>query len=512
MKKFTRIKERGGHQYAYEITPYYDPGTKNTKQKSRYLGKVVDDEIVPPRSYKPPKYSFDYGAFLPFMKVQKELAIGDILRSILPKRQADTVLTVALNRLVQPVAMTNVRTWFEGTYLSKEYGDLPLSSQSLSELMERLGGSDIHMEFSRHFIERVGKGSPILYDITSLSSTSALMDILEYGYSRDRESLPQLNVSMVAHKDKGIPLFYDIHPGSVVDVTTLKNTIKKLGALGLKKPAMILDRGFFSGPNLKELVGGKHSFVMPASYAMKAVQSLVTHARRDIERASHLVRYDGATLFVKAVRLDLEKVSVDGYVYYDMKREREEKSRFYGRLHEVMDQLKKRKLREKERPRKVFDNIAGKMAKYIRWSVVDAGFEVKAKDKTVSRRVNRMGFTVVVQRGGHSWEEVLAWSRERDAIEKMFKQLKSDIEVRPLRAHKTEVARGWVFVAFVSLILRSRLVRLMKETGLSKKYSIPSLLLVMNRLKRVELSDSTVFNTEVTKRQRLILEALDIEP
>jgi len=69
-----------------------------------------------------------------------------------------------------------------------------------------------------------------------------------------------------------------------------------------------------------------------------------------------------------------------------------------------------------------------------------------------------------------------------------------------------------VFVAFVSLILRSRLVRLMKETGLSKKYSIPSLLLVMNRLKRVELSDSTVFNTEVTKHQRLILEALDIEP
>ena len=39
-----------------------------------------------------------------------------------------------------------------------------------------------------------------------------------------------------------------------------------------------------------------------------------------------------------------------------------------------------------------------------------------------------------------------------------------------------------------------------KETGLSKDYSIPSLLLVLNRLKRVELSDGTVFNTEVTKR------------
>ncbi len=512
MKKFTRIKERAGHQYAYEITPYYDPKTKNTKQRSRYLGKVVDGEIVPPRSYKPPRYSFDYGAFLPFVKVQEELSVDDVLRSILPDRQADTVLALALNRLVQPVAMTNVRTWFEGTYLSRDYGDLPLSSQSLSELMERLGDSDIHIEFSRRFIERVGRGSPVLYDITSLSSNSALMDILEYGYNRDHESLPQLNVSMVAHKDKGIPLFYDIHPGSVVDVTTLRNTIKKMGALGLKKPAMVLDRGFFSQPNLKMLVGGRHNFVMPASFSTKAVQSLVTHARRDIEKASNLVKYDGSTLFVKADLLELEEVSVDCYVFYDMKREREEKAKFYSRLHDVMDRLGKRKLKEKERPGKVVDDIAGKLAKYIRWRVEDARFKVKARDKAVSRRVNRMGFTVVVQRGGHSWEEVLAWSRERDVIEKMFRQLKSDIEVKPLRAHKTEVARGWVFVAFVALILRSRLVRLMKETGLSKDYSIPSMLLVLNRLKKVELADGMVFNTEVTKRQRLILEALGIEP
>jgi transposase len=80
----------------------------------------------------------------------------------------------------------------------------------------------------------------------------------------------------------------------------------------------------------------------------------------------------------------------------------------------------------------------------------------------------------------------------------MFRQLKSDIDVKPLTAHKTEVAMGCVFLMFVSFILYSRLVRMMKETELSKKYSIPSLLLVMNRLKRVELSDGMVFNTEVT--------------
>lgn len=51
----------------------------------------------------------------------------------------------------------------------------------------------------------------------------------------------------------------------------------------------------------------------------------------------------------------------------------------------------------------------------------------------------------------------------------------------------------------------------MKDIGPLKDHSIPSSL-VMNTLKRVELSNDTVFNTEVTKRQRLIPEARDIKP
>ena len=43
MKKYTRIKIINGREYAYEITPYYDPKTKNTRQKSKYLGAVQSD-------------------------------------------------------------------------------------------------------------------------------------------------------------------------------------------------------------------------------------------------------------------------------------------------------------------------------------------------------------------------------------------------------------------------------------------------------------------------------------
>ena len=60
-----------------------------------------------------------------------------------------------------------------------------------------------------------------MYDLTSFSSYSQMINFLEYGYNRDGVDLPQINLSMVVDKEKGIPVMYDIYPGSIVDVTTL---------------------------------------------------------------------------------------------------------------------------------------------------------------------------------------------------------------------------------------------------------------------------------------------------
>ena len=511
MKSFIRIKNIDGRNYAYEIAPYYDPKTKNTKQKSKYLGKYVDGEIKRPRS-KLPISTYDYGEFLPFMKIVDELAIGKILHSLLTKNQVNTILTLALNRLVKPESTVNVRTWYNGTFLSGLYSDLPLSSQSLSEFMMKVGVSTIPMDFSKCFIEEMGKGSPLLYDITSMSSTSKLMDILEYGYNRDYEPLPQLNISLIAHKDKGIPLFFDVHPGSVTDVTTLENTIRKLRSLGFKKPTMILDRGFFSGTNLGEMTGRKYNFIMPASFSSKAIKSLVSNSRSDIESGRYLVRYQGMPLFVKPVKPKIGDRRVDGFVFYDMKHEKDDKTRFYGNLSAITERLKKRKLKKWEKPSKVFESITGEYSQYFNWRTELGRFKVSVKDKAVSQRVNRMGFTVILQRGNHSWEEALIWSRERDVIEKMFKQLKNDLEGQPFRTHKTEVAKGWIFVTFLSLIMRSRLLQLLRETELSKEYSVPLLLLVLSRLKKVKLSDGSIIITEITRKQRGIFKSLNITP
>ena len=130
--------------------------------------------------------------------------------------------------------MHNVKPWYEGSVLSLEYPELPLKSQNISNLLAKVGDSNITIAFMSRMLGNLGTKHTLIYDLTSFSSYSQMMNILEYGYNRDSCYLPQINLSMIVDKEKGISVMYDIYPGSIVDVTTLKNTIKKQALTGWK--------------------------------------------------------------------------------------------------------------------------------------------------------------------------------------------------------------------------------------------------------------------------------------
>jgi transposase len=104
--------------------------------------------------------------------------------------------------------------------------------------------------------------------------------------------------------------------------------------------------------------------------------------------------------------------------------------------------------------------------------------------------------------------ECLPIYREKDGIEKAFLSLKTDQDVFPLRDHKESTGRGMLLVSFVSVILRSVLIRAMNATKLSKKYSIESMLIELEKLHMIEDQNGNLRELERTKKQKDILEAL----
>ena len=509
MKAFQRIKKINGIEYMYDITPFYDPKIKRNRQHSKYLGRVVDGKVKRIRQ-KLPRNAYDCGELLPFLKILEDLKIDAILNKLLPEEKARTVLLLALNRVVAPTSMMNVRSWYERTYLSKKYGELPLSPSALSEFLETIGDSAISNDFTQELLGHLGKCSSLLYDITSVSSHSKLMEMLEYGYNRDDTGLPQLNLALVAHKETGIPVAFDIYPGSINDVSTMKNTVTKLKAYGMEHPLLIMDRGFFSETNVTDIIENGFEFIMPVPFSLKAVKSLITSEQRTLENSKYLQKFEKEILFVKPVELNYGKHMIKGFLFYSIEKEKEEKMLFYERLHDTFERLRARVLRKWDNPMKLFDDIAGSMAPYIEWKVNGDCFIVDEKSNAIAQRLNRAGKMVMLYKGDYTWQQVLGWSRERDTIEKMFSGMKTELDILPLRAQKMKVAAGFVFITFISLILRSRILALMKERNLYKNYGLPALILELSKIRRVELSDGSFMTTEVTKKQRSILEALEI--
>jgi len=509
MKPFIRIKKIHGHEYAYEVTPYYDKKTKKIKQKTRYLGKYKDGKVIRV-NYKAPSRILDYGEFLPYIHILNELKISEILHVILPENMANTVITLALNRLVYPVALNNIRVWYERTYLSELFGNLPLSSQNLSRMLERIGEGNVGMEFSERFVRFIGCNRGLVYDITSLSSHSKQIEMLEYGYNRDDDGQPQINLSIVAHKDLGIPVMYDIYPGSIVDVSTLHNTIERMKAMGIDDITLILDRGFFSSTNLNDLMEMDYDFIVGASFSSKSVKSTVLKLRRYIKRGRNLHRFNGKILFVKGVKLDIGTRTYNAYVYYDPVREHSEMMHFYAHLHDIIERLEGRVIRQWEDPSTVVNDVAGNFRTYIRWELKGNRFHVSVRDKAVSQRVNLMGSMVLIYNGNYDRDYVLGMYKERELVEKMFRALKNDISGIPLRVHKTSVVRGIIFVHFLALILRFRLLRMLKSSGLIEDYSIPKLILELSKIKRVVLADGKTITTEISKKQRNIIKKLGL--
>jgi transposase len=298
---------------------------------------------------------------------------------------------------------------------------------------------------------------------------------------------------------------YDVYPGSIVDVSTLKNTIKKINAQGVHDYTLIMDRGFFSTANVEELVSSNLSFIIPPASTLKKVKEAISAIHSSIDDPQYLKLHQKEPLFVMPVNIDIGEICLKGYAYYDQRREPQERNALYKRLYDLMERLKSITLKPWMNPGEVFKEIARKDARFIEWRTIDGKFEVALKKNAVSQAINKLGKFILLYQGEFSWEECLSLYRGKDAVEKGFYILKNDIDLMPAHVRTDNTLRGYLFVAFLALILRMKLMRMMLQAGLSKRFSVDGLLIELEKIKVMILPDGKRITTEITRKQREIL-------
>ena len=95
----------------------------------------------------------------------------------------------------------------------------------------------------------------------------------------------------------------------------------------------------------------------------------------------------------------------------------------------------------------------------------------------------------------------------RDRIEKAFRILKTDLDIFPMRVRKESTIGGMLFIFFISLIIRTALMRGMVSSGLMNRYSLEKMQLELEKLHVVEDANGSMSELERTRKQKHILDA-----
>ena len=97
-------------------------------------------------------------------------------------------------------------------------------------------------------------------------------------------------------------------------------------------------------------------------------------------------------------------------------------------------------------------------------------------------------------------------------LKKSFDDLKNELDMKRLRSHSSETTQGKLFVAFISLIVRSYLLRQMREYMSKNTLTLRKLLLELDKLKSLDAPDRTEkLLNPLTRAQRDIYSGLDIQ-
>ena len=436
------------------------------------------------------------------MKIVNDIGIVDMLERHLTESESMEIIAIAVSKIVRPLPLTSVGTWFEGTSLSRKLG-VDLKSQLISDLLDRIGSSDLYRQFSSDLIQRINPGNSLLYDITSVQSYSSA-SILEYGHAKDHPDLEQINLGMVMERSRNIPLFFEICSGSIPDVVTLKRMVEGIRKL-IPKMEIVLDRGFFSYENLRLLKDD--SFIIAASLISGAIKNVFSSAARSVDRADNVIMYENEPVFCKQVSFTMDDLHLKGYFYHDRNREADELSDFHRKLSEKRSAIEK--LQVRPGIRETIESIASHYGKYFTWRIEDGKIKTRATNNAITAAENRMGRFLLVYRGEYTPLECLSIYRNRDSIEKAFRILKTDLDIFPMRVRKESTIRGMLFIFFISLIIRTALMRGMISSGLMKEYSLERMLLELEKFHVIEDQNGNLTELERTKKQKDIIDALD---
>jgi transposase len=514
-----RIKDGKEHRYWNIVESKRCAGGKVVQRQVLYLGEINDSQhqawwrvieafdeqsqqrtqlALFPAEKELPEYAEGYGVRVRLEAMElcrprqfgacwlachlyEQLALDQFWKDRLPDSREGTcwqhvLQTLVCYRLIDPGSEWRLhRLWFDTSAM----GDLLGEDYSLVEKNALYRCLDKVVEHKpalfSHLTERWqglfgAKFDVLLYDLTSTyfesSRPADKNDKRRYGYSRDKRSdCVQVVIALIV-TGEGFPLAYEVLAGNTSDRTTLREFLNKIETqYGKAERIWIMDRGIPTEEVLTEM----RQSDPPVYYLVGTPKGRLSQLEQELLGLPFTLVRSGVE--VKLLAHDQE-LYVLAKSHHRIDKERSMRRRQLRALIERLKELHEMKFKSTQTLLLKLGAVKGKYP--AAWRLIDIALpesKTRRANVTFSFRLNRQKLREVRRREGRYLLRTNLSGREPAQlwqfyiqlveIEAAFKNLKDDLQLRPIYHQLQHRIEAHIFVAFIAyclhVTLRARL-------------------------------------------------------
>lgn len=509
-----QTNKKTGVTYVYDVVSVWHKELGQARNKQVCVGKLdpISGELIPSKRFSPQQAAIRDPAVTASAQIvgpsvvleafSQRTGLDKILKTCFPNIHRQ-ILAMANYLSIEGGALSHCESWAKSHEPALAAS---LTSQRISEILSFIG-TDGKQTFLAQWISKALEDDYICYDITSVSSYSELNEFIKWGYNRDKEKLPQLNLAMLFGQKSALPVYYHRIPGNISDVSTLRNLLLTFKALNVTRLHYVMDKGFYSKKNVDALVENRDRFTLSVPLTNKWLLQTIDDIFEKIHGPEGYRKLDDEILYVHSRLYPWGKENRRCYLhmYYNATNRARDVDKFNEELLQYKGEI--------ESGRSVADHQTAYEDFLIQKTTPKRGLQVSFNSVAVSKHISRYaGFQALLSNGIKDPVEAMRVYRDKDAVEKCFDDLKNSLDMKRLRMHTSATVDGRLFVQFIALILISAIRKELRSSGLIEKYTVRELLQEMKTLTKVKYSGKYGYIlTEITKAQRDILKALDIQ-
>ena len=439
------------------------------------------------------------GPFSILDRVSKLIGLESILQRIFPAIYMQ-ILSLAYFLVQKGLPLSRAETW--STSHKHPFGNA-LPSQRVSELLHAITESDRQAFFSA-WMAHLAETECFVYDITSVSSYSVGNEYVCWGYNRDGEKLPQINMAMLYGQGSGLPAYYRRLPGNISDVSTLQTTINSLNFIGQCALTFVMDRGFYSKTNINALLNANYNFVIACPKRKWVEELFEKHHDELLEYQNSRILENDEVMYMITKQYQWDEHMCYAHIYFSNVKAAEEKDKFARKLAKWKNELKMHAERD--------ENEWAYKKYFVVTETAEEGRIVSENNEAINAEMKKQtGFFCILTKQKMDAAEILDLYRKKECVENCFDDLKNTLDMKRLRMHSSAAADAKMFLQFIAAIILSKIRAIKNQDSTLKNMSIREIMEAMETISEIKLPNSgnTMF-TETGKIQREIAKTFGV--